>query len=226
MDLQYFFTSIAYRRIHALYTRIGYRPDIARQLALLCTHRVPLFELASPPPLSWHERKRLLEPHLPQGAPSSPALANLSAFGLDMRLAALAKKMGATYTRYADDLAFSGDETLESAAERLHILVSHIIQDEGFTLNMRKTRIMRQSVKQQLTGIVLNHHVNYPRKQYDQLKATLYNAIHNGPESQNRQQHAHFRAHLLGRIAHVRSLNPQQAARLEQLFEQIQWNPL
>ncbi len=225
MDLQTFFTSIPYRRIHALYTSIGYSSVIARQLALLCTHRVPLSELASQPHLSWHQRKRLMQPHLPQGAPSSPALANLCAFALDRRLAALATKMGATYTRYADDLAFSGGEQLEAAADRLHVLIGHIVQDEGFTLNMRKTRVMRQGVKQQLTGIVLNRHVNYPRKQYDELKATLYNAIRNGPESQNRQQHDDFRAHLLGRIAHVQSLNPQRAKCLGQLFEQIQWNP-
>lgn len=226
MDLQNFFTSIPYRRIHALYTSIGYSAVIARQLALLCSNRVPLSELASKPRLNWYERKRFMEPHLPQGAPSSPALANLSAYALDKRLAALAATMGATYTRYADDLAFSGDEQLEAAADRLHILIGHIVLDEGFALNMRKTRVMKQGVKQQLTGIVLNRHVNYPRKQYDQLKATLYNAIQKGPESQNRQQHTDFRAHLLGRIAHVHSLNPQRAKRLGQLFEQIQWNPL
>jgi hypothetical protein len=57
--------------------------------------------------------QRLRGAHLPQGAPTSPALANLAAFRLDIRMAALAKRFGATMTRYADDIAFSGDREFD-----------------------------------------------------------------------------------------------------------------
>ena len=91
---------------------------------------------------AWHRLgRRLAESHLPQGAPTSPALANLSAFGLDRRLSALAASMGATYSRYADDLAFSGGRELNSRAPALRRAVAAIVADEGFRLNPRKSAL-------------------------------------------------------------------------------------
>ena len=162
--------------------------------------------------------------HLPQGAPTSPALANLVAYRLDVRLHALAQKLGATYTRYADDLAFSGDQRLERAAKRLQVLVGVIAAEEGFELHFRKSRFMRQGVRQQLAGVVVNVRPNLKRKAYDELKATLYNCARQGPESQNRAGHADFRRHLAGRIAYVKMLHPERGAKLQALFERIVWD--
>ena len=81
----------------------------------LCTHATP--NDAWPPDSAaetWHTRRRHADPHLPQGAPTSPALANLCAYRLDVRLTALADTAGARYTRYADDLAFSGGSELRT----------------------------------------------------------------------------------------------------------------
>ena len=103
MDLQNFFGSIPLRRIHALFVTVGYRDSVARLLAGLCCHQTPIDIINENQPLCWQQRKQLMVPHLPQGNPSSPALANLAAYKLDLRLDALAKKMGAEYTRYADD---------------------------------------------------------------------------------------------------------------------------
>jgi hypothetical protein len=134
----------------------------------------------------FHLRRRLAEPHLPQGSPTSPALANLCAFSLDLRLASLARTIGATYSRYADDLTFSGDGTLAAAAPRLLRLVAAIADDEGFALNPRKTRIMRARVQQRVTGMVVNRHPNAPRPDYDTLKATLTSCLRHGPSTQTR----------------------------------------
>ena len=72
--------------------------------------------------------------------------------------------------------------------------------EEGFTVHHRKTRIMRQGVRQHLAGLVANQRVNVIRADFDRLKATLTNCVRSGPESQNREAHPDFRAHLEGRV--------------------------
>ncbi len=223
MDLENFFINIPLRRIHALFTTIGYSKSIARRLAGLCCNQTPIDVIDKNSQLSWHLRKQLMTAHLPQGSPSSPALANLCAYKLDLRLNALAKKLGAEYTRYADDLAFSGNTSFARFAQHMPVLVAHIALTEGFSVNHRKTRLMHQGVCQRLTGMTLNSFPNYPRKDYDRLKAILYNCVQSGPESQNRKQLPHFKTHLYGRIAFVRSLNLAKAEKLDKLYEQIDW---
>ena len=223
MDLDNFFTSIPLRRIHALFTTIGYSDSVARHLAGLCCNQTPVDILHKNSQLSWQQRKQLMAPHLPQGSPSSPVLANLTANKLDVRLAALINKLGGNYTRYADDLAFSGNANFAKVAQKIPALVAHIALSEGFSVNHRKTRIMHQGVSQRLTGMTINSFPNYPRKDYDQLKATLYNCVKFGPESQNRKNHPDFKLHLQGRIAFVRSLNSSKAKKLERLFASIVW---
>ncbi len=90
-------------------------------------------------------------------------------------------------------------------------------------MHHRKTRIMRQGVRQRLAGIVLNERMNVMRADYDRLKATLTNCIRHGAQTQNRADCDDFRAHLLGRIAFVAMLNPNRGARLRKLFAEIQW---
>jgi hypothetical protein len=71
--------------------------------------------------------------------------------------------------------------------------------------------------------MTLNRFPNYSRKDYEQLKAILYNCVEFDPQSQNRKQHPDFKAHLQGRIAYVRSLNPKKAEKLYKLYEKINW---
>nr|WP_279609414.1 LysR substrate-binding domain-containing protein [Burkholderia cenocepacia] len=166
-----------------------------------------------------------LKRHLPQGAPTSPALANLCAFRFDLRLAALARSLDATYTRYADDLAFSGGGALARDIERLQIRIAAIALEEGFALQLRKTRVMRRGARQQLAGVVVNRHPNLARDAFDRLKAILTNCIRHGPASQNRDAHPDFRAHLAGRVAHAAALNAARGAKLRALFDRIAWEP-
>jgi hypothetical protein len=91
--------------------------------------------------------------------------------------------VGACYTRYADDLAFSGAGALERCDRRFHVYVCRIALEEGFEIHTRKTRFMRQGVCRQLAGIVLNVHPNVRRREYERLKALLYNCARHGSES-------------------------------------------
>lgn len=223
MDLSNFFTSISLARIYSLFVFLGYSDSVSNRLAGICCNQTPHSVIRSNPELSWRQRRQLVQPHLPQGSPSSPTLANLCAFRMDIRLKGLADKFGADYSRYADDLAFSGGFDLSRKVESLVTWVSYIVANEGFSINHRKTRIMRQGARQRLTGITINRFANYPRKKYDQLKATLHNCVKYGPESQNTTGHPLFQAHLSGRIAEVRSLNPNRSIKLDKLYRQIQW---
>ena len=226
MDLKDFFPSIPAPRLHALFGKLGYAHNVAAALARLATHRTPSLAWSALPPASKpapQALSQLRERHLPQGAPSSPALANLCAFRLDVRLHALAQSLGARYSRYADDLAFSGPAALARAADRFHVQVAAIALEEGFVINTRKTRIMRAGVRQQLTGIVVNRHPNLARDEFDRLKATLTNCARYGPAGQNRDGRDNFRAHLEGKVNYLAMLNPQRGAKLRRIFERIAW---
>jgi RNA-directed DNA polymerase len=229
-DLRHFFPSVRSARIHQIFYTAGYPLRVVRLLTGLCTSVVPADVWQTIPdsasgPVSWEDRQRHRFAHLPQGAPTSPTLANLCAYRLDCRLHGLAQALGARYTRYADDLAFSGGKELERAARRFQVQVCRIALEEGFEVHTRKSRFMRQGVCQQLVGVVVNAHPNVRRETYDCLKAILYNCVRHGPVSQNRTGHADFRAHLLGRVAHVAQINPARGQRLRLLFEKIRWEP-
>ena len=231
LDLEDFFASIQASRIYGIFRTCGYPEAVAHALTALTTNVIPQREWAALPPprndlraVAAHAAlgRRLATPHLPQGAPTSPALANLAAFGLDRRLAGLAASLGAVYTRYADDLTFSG------SAHALHGgvrgWIAQIAREEGFVINDRKTALMTRAGRQRVCGIVVNEHPNVERERYDELKAILHNAARNGPAAENRAGLPDFRAHLLGRIAWVGSLNPGRGEKLRRRFDAIAWD--
>jgi RNA-directed DNA polymerase len=229
MDIKEFFPCLRRARVQALFRTAGYPERVADLLGGLCTSAVPrdiwIHPAPALDPVEFSELRRLYaDPHLPQGAPTSPALANLCTFRADCRLHGLARAAGASYTRYADDLAFSGDEELESRVDRFAAHVAAILGEEDLQLNHRKTRVMRQGVRQYLAGVVANQHVNVVRADFDRLKATLTNCVHRGPAGQNRENHPAFRQHLAGRVAFVEMLNPQKGARLRRIFDRIDWS--
>lgn len=226
MDLKDFFPSISFARIAALFEKLDYPPAVAGALARLCVNRAPrgVFRAGQAGAvLPWAARQALQSPHLPQGSPCSPALANLCAWRLDIRLEALAQSMGASYSRYADDLVFSGERELGRAAERLQLQVAVIALEEDFCINTRKTKLMRQGARQQVTGVIVNAHPNIARDDYDRLKATLTNCVRHGPDSQNRSNHPDFRAHLAGKISFLKMVNAGRAAKLQRLADAIVW---
>ena len=228
LDLQDFFPTFPAARVQALFRTLGYPEGVADLLGGLCTNSVHRDVWSVRPvemdAMQWHEARILYaRPHLPQGAPTSPAVANLTAYRLDCRLFGLAKSAGADYTRYADDLAFSGDDTFKRAVERFSAHAAAIALEEGFSVNHRKTRIMRQGVRQHLAGIVVNQHESLPRGDLKLLEATLTNCVRFGPESQNRATLPHFRAHLEGRIGFVEMVSSLKGRRLRRLFEAIKW---
>jgi retron-type reverse transcriptase len=248
LDLESFFTAVSAGRVYGIFRTAGYPEPVAHLLAGLCTTTTPAWMRRQAPPAgaprqprapapagrpervspeAVARRRRMLEalavPHLPQGSPTSPALANLVSFRLDRRLDGLAARFGATYTRYADDLTFSGDGTLMQRAGRIIALVEAIAADEDFRLNDAKTRVRSRAQRQLVTGLVVNDRPNVTRADYDRLRAVLHDAARNGPAVADRHGHPDFRAHLLGRIAWVGAANPTRAEKLGAAFAAITW---
>lgn len=229
MDLADFFPSLPRWRARAIFMTAGYPEPVATLLANLCVNTTPTQVLLECPAAlgigqRWSLKKRYQTPHLTQGSPASPALSNLCAYRLDLRLSGLAKAAGVNYTRYADDLVFSGGGDFARHAERFHHQVLTIAIAEGFEPHLRKTRFMPRSTAQRAAGILLNEKPNTSRKEYEVLKAILHHCTTQGPESQNRADHPEFQAHLAGRIAHIRQVNPARGEKLASLFQLIDWS--
>jgi len=231
LDLKDFFASISAGRVFGIFRTLGYSRSVAHALTGLCTNTIPQAVWQAVPtvtdptlvqPRFWLGRA-LATPHLPQGAPTSPALANLAAFRLDRRLAGLATSSTLAYSRYADDLTFSGSAQLRRRSRHLEALVADIARDEGFAINERKTALHSAGGRQSVCGIVVNVRPNVLRSEYDELRAILHNAASHGPAGQNRAGIADFEAHLRGRISWVASLNPARGEKLRRRFAEISW---
>ena len=231
-DLEDFFAAVAAGRVYGVFRAAGYPEAVAASLTGLVTNIIPMTEwecaprTANPTVIAARHRleRRLATPHLPQGAPTSPALANLCAYRLDCRLSSLADAIGAVYSRYADDIAVSGGRRLHAHAAGVRRTVEAIVHDEGFRVNSRKSQLMPRAGRQRICGIVVNEHPNAARQDYDRLRALLHDAALHGPDAANRARVPDLRAHLLGRISWMEALNPERGARLRRSFARIDWS--
>jgi retron-type reverse transcriptase len=188
LDLQDFFPTITAPRVGGLFRALGIPGGEVHLLTRLCTH----------------------QGRLPQGAPTSPALANLICRRLDNRLLGLAWQQHFAYTRYADDLTFSGPMRIRGCLP----FIRRIIQEEGFVVAEAKTRLMRYGRRQEVTGLVVNRAVHVPRYRRRWLRAIVHNAGRTGLAAQNHTNHPAFRAFLIGNARYVQRTHPREGARL------------
>jgi RNA-directed DNA polymerase len=228
LDLEQFFPSIRAERVYGLLRTVGGLPEpVAHTVTGLVTTVVPraVWQRVPVPADSDRHRRlglRLAVPHLPPGAPTSPGLANLVCFRLDRRLTGLAESFGATYTRYVDDLTFSGGRGLDRG--RLATVVGEVVTEEGFALNQAKTRSRTSAGRQGVLGTVVNVRPTLPRPERDALRALLHNCAVHGWTTQVRDRDpATFRDHVVGRVAWASSVDPVLGARLRALAGRIHW---
>jgi hypothetical protein len=234
LDVRGFFSQFTFREVSGFFQQLGYGREVARSLAFLTT--APIRELLAPagPDVAGVPRAALraalrqapygsYHPCLPQGAPTSPALANHLCARLDVRLAALASRFGATYTRYADDLCFSGDGEFRRALRRFIPLARRIMQQERLPAVDAKLRVARKGGQQRVTGLVVNERMSVPTREVRALRAILHNCARTGPTAQNLGGHPDFRAHLRGRVAHVVAIDPARGSKLLLALEAVDW---
>jgi RNA-directed DNA polymerase len=216
-DLKDFFPSITFPRVKGAFQSLGYSPAAATILALLCTecprrtvtYEGQTYHVATGPR------------GLPQGACTSPALSNIISRRLDVRLAGICAKLGWQYTRYADDLTFSSSGEAAAKVGYLLARVRHIVGEEGFTVNEKKTRVLRRNTAQTVTGIVVNDRTAVSRRTIRRLRAILHRAGKEGLKAQNRHGHPHFLSWLEGMIAYVSMVNPDQGRPLRARLDAI-----
>ncbi|WP_338872335.1 reverse transcriptase family protein [Myxococcus stipitatus] len=185
VDVKDFFPSVTWRRVKGLLRKGGLPENTATLLALMSTEapretvqfRGKTLHVAKGPRA------------LPQGAPTSPGITNALCLKLDKRLSALSKRLGFTYTRYADDLTFSWTKAKQPKARRaqgapvavLLARVKDVVEAEGFRLHPEKTRVSRKGTRQQVTGLVVNQARNgvpaarVPRDVVRRLRAAIHN---------------------------------------------------
>lgn len=217
-DLEDFFGSVHGGRVLGVLLRLGASREVAGQLARLTTTSTPSRVLRARPSTGetdadlFASRARLRSPHLPQGAPTSPALANLVAARLDARMAGLAASLGGVYGRYADDLVLSFGARTPSP-DALAGLVRRIVTEEGFRLAEHKTRWMRPHQRQLVGGLVVNVRAQAPRADVDRLRAVLHRAATRGlPSLDLDVLPSRISTHLAGRAGWLSSGSPRRAA--------------
>ncbi len=190
LDIQHFFDSVLYSAVKER----AFPPEIYSEplrvlLTMLCYYR----------------------DRLPQGAPSSPAISNILLAGFDREVADWCRGRRIRYTRYCDDMTFSGDfapeEVTDFAAERL--------RERGFFLNERKTRWLPAGRRQVVTGLVVNEKPAVPAAYLRKLRQELYFCRKYGATDHMARlriggTEERYLRQLLGRVAYVLQITPEK----------------
>lgn len=152
IDLEEFFPSITGEKVFGVFLSIGYSRSVSHILTNLC----------------------LFEGRLPQGAPTSPKLANLVCSRLDSRINGYAGPKGIVYTRYADDITLSGQSLKK--LYKAYSFIPFILKDEGFSLNTKKTVFSGTRRKKSVTGLIISDDsVGIGREKYREIRSKFYN---------------------------------------------------
>lgn len=231
VDLLKFYDTITEKRVYGVFRAMGFHGNLSVSLAKLCTakHQPDYWE-------AFTEREKLILSELvktkpsilPQGAPSSPALANIVATKMDSRFEALSKKMNFFYSRYADDLTFSikGDGMLPPIK-----LISRIINDEGFYINEDKIQYMKKGTKQFVTGLTITNGVHTSKKYRKQIARHIHFCRKHGVENHLNKNYNDFKGYnslnfydwLYGHICYIHSIDEKYSNRLLNDFNKINW---
>ena len=175
MDITDFFGTITEQQVYRLFRNIGYNSKVAGILAGVCTYN----------------------DFLPQGAVTSPYIANLVCYHMDARINGYCSRKDIVYTRYADDLTFSSNN--RTLLNKIEKFIRYIVVDEGFIINDKKTRYLSNDVKKTVTGITVNDDsIHVDKKFKKNLRAQIYCSIKLKNYENNSQ--------ILGKIAYINSI--------------------
>jgi retron-type reverse transcriptase len=147
---------------------------------------------------------------LPQGAPTSPAIANLSLLDLHDELTTLAESYNLNCSFYVDDIVFSGARALEVIEPAIHLIHNH-----GHSVRRNKIKRMPSSTKQFVTGVVVNNDVSVEEGRRRALRTRVFDITRNGGVAENALQS------ILGEITWISWLNSSQGEALMRKAEKL-----
>ena len=168
---------------------------------------------------------------MPQGAPTSPALSNIVCLHLDKRLGKLAQAYSISYTRYADDLSFSGSYYVK----KISPIIKEIIKDEGFRINAQKEHMSFSNMRQSVTGLIVNDRVSIPKEYLNSLRQEIYLAKKFGPKGyiefliatgKLESYRGNFRAYIYGKVFYINSVNQNLADQYFESLSKINWEDI
>lgn len=227
IDFLRFFDSVSEKQIYRIFKGLGYHGNVAFALAKICTLVPDKTFLKSFKKNERHLKSAILNHNLgilPQGAPTSPKLSNLFCFALDNRLSNLALKHGLGYSRYADDLTFSGEPAKLMAAKKI---INKIVKDEKLFINPAKTKLLKRGAPFFVTGLSINNTVvKIPKKKKIDVEHHLHHCLKNGVENhliKSGIQNRNFKDWLFGNIAFVYSVEKELGQKYFDAFNKIQW---
>ncbi|MCK0148321.1 reverse transcriptase family protein [Arenibacter sp. F26102] len=227
LDLQRFYDSINEKRIYGVIQSFGYHSNLSVYMAKLLTV-LPndyFFESFKKTESNLKNKlQKLNQGVLSQGAPTSPKISNLVCRRLDQRMYELAIKNGLNYSRYADDITFSGNiEVLRKVKKAAY----YIINDEKFFVNYGKTKFIKAGGKFLVTGLnIENGSVTVPKKKKMEIEHHLYHCLNNGVINHlktSKMPQRNFKDWLLGNIAFVHSIEKNVAKVYFEQFNKINW---
>ncbi len=190
VDVKAFYPSIKREKIYHQFTNIGYNANVANLLTNLCVY----------------------QDKLPQGAVTSPYLANLICRNLDFRIAGYCNRRDITYTRYADDLTFSCDN--RDALKGIYGTIRKILKDEGFQLNEKKTLFLSPKCRKRILGITVNDGIIKAPKE---LKRNIRSMIHTSIATKDFSVNDKIR----GYIAYINSIEPNYTDKVKEYIKNL-----
>lgn len=153
---------------------------------------------------------------VPQGAPTSPAISNLVMKSFDDYMEAWCGERKLTYTRYCDDLTFSGDMGPDALANAGMVIrkVSGYLEAMGFALNEKKTRVYTKGTRQEVTGVVVNEKTQVSAEYRKKLRQEWYYCKKYGVEEHLKRTKKEvgpeaYLHSLLGKVRYVVQINPE-----------------
>ncbi|XOB46617.1 MAG: reverse transcriptase family protein [Candidatus Nealsonbacteria bacterium] len=201
LDIRKFFPSVHFKKIYSNFISLNCSPEVAKLLTHFTTHK--------------HQ--------LPQGTPTSPAIANIVLYNFDKRIFNLCKIKGFKYSRYFDDVTISGCSNPKSLLEKCELITNQ----EGFKINKnsKKLRIMASTEEQIVTGLLVNgEKLQIPSKKIQKIQNKLEKLTSGDFSIFLNKEPVKIKATMKGYLAFLKSVEPQKTKELEERFRKINWD--